>query len=141
MPFITGPESPGMTAAPLDLLTVTGTELQRLLSNGDVTSEYLVDACMDQIQEQNNNGLKLNAMISVADRDRIRDVAKTLDTERQHGKIRSALHGIPITVKVRLLRIGTYFQLLIEGIGQHHDRPRPTASNDCWHICFERLHG
>lgn len=112
MPFITSPESPGRTAASLDLLTITGTELQRLLSNGVVTSEYLVDACMDQIQDQNNNGLKLNAMISVADRDLIRKVAKSLDRERQQGKIRSALHGIPITVKVRFFRIGTYFPIV-----------------------------
>lgn len=101
------PESPGNPAASLDLLTITSTELQRLLSNHYVTSENLVDAYMDQIQRQNHNGLKLNAMISVADRDFIRKTAHNLDRERQQGKIRSALHGIPITVKVRCLHTWT----------------------------------
>lgn len=86
--------------ASLDLLTVTSTELRQLLSDGSVTSVDLVDAYLNQIQRQNHQGLKLNAMISVADRNLIRQTAMKLDWERENGNIRSLLHGIPVTVKV-----------------------------------------
>lgn len=112
MPYLDPPESPGNIPASLDLLTVTSTELQSLLDNRDVTSEYLVEAYLDQIQDQNHHGLELNAMISVAERKLIRETAKSLDWERQQGKIRSALHGIPITIKVTFSRIGTYFPIV-----------------------------
>ncbi|KAL2285896.1 hypothetical protein FJTKL_07395 [Diaporthe vaccinii] len=89
--------------ASLDLLTVTSTELRQLLSDRSITSEDLVDAYLDQIQHQNHQGLKLNAMISVADRDVIRKTARKLDMEREQGNIRSLLHGIPVIVKDNIM--------------------------------------
>lgn len=95
------PEEPENAAATLDLLTVTSTELQKLLSDRSITSVDLVNTYLNQIQEQNHNGLKLNAMISVRRRELLQQTARELDKERKQGKIRSPLHGIPITVKVR----------------------------------------
>lgn len=98
-------ESLDNAAASLDLLTVTSTELRKLLSDRSVTSVDLVNAYLDQIQDQNHNGLKLNAMISVGPRELLQQTAQKLDRERKQGKIRSPLHGIPITVKVKPLRM------------------------------------
>lgn len=95
------PKPPASAAASLDLLTVTSTELQDLLANGSVTSLDLVDVYLDQIEHENHNGLKLNAMISITPYDVLRQTARDLDREREQGVIRSLLHGILITVKVR----------------------------------------
>ncbi|KAL1868268.1 hypothetical protein Daus18300_005992 [Diaporthe australafricana] len=93
----------GSTAASLDLLTVTSTELQELLSYGSITSVDLVDLYLDQIERENHNGLKMNAMISVTPRSIIQRTAQNLDREREQGVIRSPLHGIPIIVKNNIM--------------------------------------
>lgn len=95
----------GRAMADLDLLTVTSTELRKLLINRSVTSVDLVNSYLDQIQHHNHKGLRLNAMISVADRDRVRWTAQNLDREREQGRIRSPLHGIPITFKVKFVHM------------------------------------
>lgn len=105
---MTGPESPDSATASLDLLTVTSTELRKLLSDRSITSVDLVNAYLNQIQEQNHNGLKLNAMISVRRREALQQTARELDRERKQGKIRSPLHGIPITVKVKTFHVSTH---------------------------------
>lgn len=118
------PKPPSSAAASLDLLTVTSTELQELLSNRSITSLDLVDVYLDQIERENHNGLKLNAMISITPYDVLRQTARDLDREREQGVIRSLLHGIPITVKVRKsLRLKVLAILLIVRLGKHHDRP------------------
>ncbi|KAH8746430.1 amidase signature domain-containing protein [Diaporthe sp. PMI_573] len=86
---------PGSAVASLDLLTVTSTELQQLLSNGSITSAGLVTAYVDQIELENHNGLKLNAMISITPYNVLQQIARDLDIEREQGAIRSPLHGIP----------------------------------------------
>jgi Asp-tRNA(Asn)/Glu-tRNA(Gln) amidotransferase A subunit family amidase len=102
------PELPGSSAVEsLDLLIVTGTELQQLLSNGSITSAGLVTAYLDQIERENHNGLKLNAMISITPYNVLQQIARDLDIEREQGVIRSPLHGIPITVKARIAPIQT----------------------------------
>lgn len=132
---------PTSAAASLDLLTVTSTELQELLSNGSITSLDLVDVYLDQIERENHDGLKLNAMISITPYDVLRQTARDLDREREQGVIRSSLHGIPITVKARQSpRLKVLAILLIVSLGQHHDRPRASAANDCWHVCLARQH-
>lgn len=88
-------------AASLDVLTVTSTELQQLLSDGAIQSVDLVDIYLNQIERENHQGLKLNAMISTTPKHILHDIAKSLDAERRKGTIRSPLHGIPITVKVQ----------------------------------------
>ena len=85
----------------LDLLALTAIELERLLSNASLTSRELVQACLEQIEKHNHQGLCLNAIISVAPHEHLCGLAEELDAERAAGKIRSPLHGIPIILKVR----------------------------------------
>ncbi|KAI3401004.1 hypothetical protein diail_709 [Diaporthe ilicicola] len=56
------PKPLGNASTSLDLLTVTSTELQQLLSNGAITSVDLVDLYLDQIERENHQGLILNAI-------------------------------------------------------------------------------
>ncbi|KAI1173817.1 amidase signature enzyme [Nemania sp. FL0916] len=90
-------------ALSVDVLKVTSTELQKLLSNGAVRSVELVDIYLRQIERENHHGLKLNAMISTTPRDILDKIAESLDIERQKGVVRGPLHGIPITVKDNIM--------------------------------------
>jgi hypothetical protein len=76
-------------------------ELSSLLATGHTSSVELVTAALDQIERHNHRGKKLNALIAVAPRDKALDRAAALDGERQGGVVRSALHGLPIVLKVR----------------------------------------
>jgi amidase len=82
-----------------DTLTATAGELQELLHDGKLTSVGVIDVYLKQIEKHNHNGLKLNAIISVAPRDILVKRAERLDQERRNGAARSPLHGIPIVVK------------------------------------------
>jgi len=86
----------------VDLLTLTGLELQTLLKNRVITSADIVVKYLDQIEKHNRAGLKLNAVISTA-REATLELAKKLDAERERGVIRGPLHGIPLLVKVRYI--------------------------------------
>ncbi|KAK4182338.1 amidase signature domain-containing protein [Podospora australis] len=82
----------------LDLLTATIADLQRLLSATEhrVISKHLVDAYLAQINRHDDY---LRAVINVAPVDILYRRAELLDAEREHGKVRGPLHGIPITLK------------------------------------------
>ncbi len=84
----------------VDVLTLTAFELQRLLSSQAVTSAEIVQLYLTQIAKHNHAGLKLNAVISVADEEAVLEQARRLDTERLGGKLRGPLHGVPILLKV-----------------------------------------
>ncbi|KAI1427361.1 amidase signature domain-containing protein [Xylaria sp. FL1777] len=81
----------------INLLTATGSDIQTLLTNGDVRSTELVELYLDHIEKHNHNGLKLNAMIATTPRETLLRLASLLDEERANGTVRSKLHGIPIT--------------------------------------------
>lgn len=83
----------------LDPLTLTAAEAQQLLDNGKTTSASLVEMYLDQIERHNHSGLHLNALISIAPKDKLLKTAKKLDNERQSGQVRGPLHGIPIVIK------------------------------------------
>jgi amidase len=118
-----------MTAdIPLDLLNCTVQDLARGLQDGNITSVQLVEAylgmfhfmtkltlCIARIEKDNHQGLKLNAIISVAPRHQggripvqlqsylnsgqVLGVAHQLDDERSNKGSRGMLHGIPVLVK------------------------------------------
>lgn len=71
-----------------------------LLDEKQLTSEVLVNHFLDQIERHNTNGLGLKAIISVCPRQIALMHARALDEERQNGRLRSDLHGIPIILKV-----------------------------------------
>lgn len=81
----------------IDLLTATASELSRYLKEGQITSLELVRRYHEQILRY--NGL-LNAMISITPLSRLEKVASGLDKEREEGKIRGPMHGIPLIIKV-----------------------------------------
>jgi amidase len=92
-----------LTCRHVDLLTLTAAGLQKLLSDRVLTSADIVQRYLAQIAKHNHAGLHLNAIISVADKETVLDQAKRLDEERERGKLRGPLHGIPILLKVSAL--------------------------------------
>jgi len=89
-----------MPISPQRIIIAPAEELHDLLKAGDLTSETIIKAFLSQIQRHNQDGLKLNALISVCPEKIALEQAKRLDRERKEGKIRSVLHGLPIVVKV-----------------------------------------
>lgn len=77
-------------------------EYQQLMESGQLSSENLVNAFINQIDRHNHDGLKLNAILSVCPRDVAASQARRLDEERKRGETRSDLHGVPIIIKVQL---------------------------------------
>lgn len=81
-----------------NVLSTTAADLQQLLTNKEVTSVQIVEEYLSQI---GRHEAALNALISIAPRDKLLRAAASLDAERQDGRLRSRLHGIPIILKVR----------------------------------------
>jgi amidase len=71
--------------------------LARQLDDGATTSEKLVAAFRTRVDEIDANGPSLHSIIEVADD--AATVARQYDVERNAGKLRGPLHGIPVLVK------------------------------------------
>ncbi|KAJ9144219.1 Amidase-like protein [Pleurostoma richardsiae] len=84
---------------PSDSITLPAHELQEKLSAGELTSVYLVEQFLAQIDRHNHNGMELNAIISACPANVAVCQARRLDNERKAGRIRGKLHGIPIVLK------------------------------------------
>jgi amidase len=82
----------------LDEVTIAG--MQEWLKLGKYTSEDIVKMYLGRIQDIDKNGPALNSIIEI-NPDAVA-IAKQLDSERQSGKLRGALHGIPIVIKDNL---------------------------------------
>ena len=80
-----------------ELNEITIQQLQEKMKNGNYTSEQITNLYLKRIEAIDKNGPKLNAVIEI-NPDAI-EIAKAMDKERAQGKIRSALHGIPILIK------------------------------------------
>ncbi|KAI1453883.1 putative glutamyl-tRNA amidotransferase subunit A [Annulohypoxylon moriforme] len=80
-----------------DVLTADLKCIQALLNSNLTTSQCLIDAYLSQIQKHDAN---LHAMIQLAPIDLLAKRASELDNERETGKLRGPLHGIPIIVKL-----------------------------------------
>ena len=83
----------------IDLLTVTVAELQKLLAQGAVSSEELIQRYIARIDNDNHRGLKLRAVLELAPSKDLLEQARLYDRERESGRIRGPLHGIPILIK------------------------------------------
>ncbi|KAK3317139.1 amidase signature domain-containing protein [Cercophora scortea] len=79
-----------------DVLVTSATDLSRLLQTGSITSVSTIQQYLKQIEHHEPF---LNAFISLAPRDKVLRAAAVLDKERVEGRLRSALHGIPIVLK------------------------------------------
>ncbi|KAH6615688.1 amidase signature domain-containing protein [Chaetomium sp. MPI-SDFR-AT-0129] len=82
-----------------DIVRLTASELQHLLSSEKLTSVDLVKASLAQIDRHNRKGLTLRAVISVAPDDIVLERAAMLDAERARDRVRGPFHGIPVLLK------------------------------------------
>ena len=93
-------------ASTLNVLTADIESLKHVLEKGRLRSVDLVDRYLDQIEKHDGY---LHAMLSKPTRQSLRTVAAKLDRERDAGRIRSPLHGIPIIIKVAFYPIQCEF--------------------------------
>lgn len=81
----------------IDPALATLTEVQELLASGKLTSEQLVQRCLDRIAAYDSRGPALNAMLTI--NDQALATARRLDVERREKGPRGLLHGIPVVLK------------------------------------------
>ena len=75
----------------------TITELQEKMESGELTSRRLAELYLGRIEAVDKSGPYINSIIEL-NPDAL-EIADALDAERQAGKTRGALHGIPILIK------------------------------------------
>jgi len=80
-----------------ELLEVTITDLQDKMTAKQYTSRLLTELYLKRIDEIDKNGPKLNSVIEL-NKDAL-NMADAMDKEREKGKIRGPLHGIPVLIK------------------------------------------
>ncbi len=80
---------------PLTEVTIAG--LQQRMKAGELTSRGITQLYLKRIEEVDRAGPKLNSVIEV-NPDAL-FIAGMLDDEREQGKVRGPLHGIPVLVK------------------------------------------
>jgi len=76
---------------------ITIAELQKGYASGDFTIADVVQNYLDRIEDIDQNGPQLNAIIQV-NPDALA-IAEQLDKELKEGKSRGAMHGIPVIIK------------------------------------------
>lgn len=74
--------------------------LQRLMQNGELTSEELTAYYLERIESIDRAGPALNSIIEV--NPEALDIARALDEERQASGPRSPMHGIPVVLKANI---------------------------------------
>lgn len=89
--------APAQEAAHLDLTTATIAEVNAALDAGTLTSERLVELCLARIAAYDDEGPRINAVLTLNPRAAAR--ARELDAERARSGPRSPLHGIPVLLK------------------------------------------
>src|SRR5258708_7607055 len=72
-------------------------ELQRQLASGSLTSRALTESYLERIDALDRHGPALNSVIEL--NPEALAIADTLDDERQAGRVRGPLHGLPILIK------------------------------------------
>lgn len=81
----------------VDVRVTDSKTIKDLLEKGAVRSTSLVGLYLSQIDKHDGY---LHDMLSMPSRESLQKIATELDKERAAGKVRSALHGTPIIVKV-----------------------------------------
>ena len=84
-------------AAEVNLSSATIADLQAAMAKGTLTSEKLVELYLARIAAYDQQGPKLNTVITLA-KDALAQ-AKALDAERKAGHVRGPLHGVVILAK------------------------------------------
>lgn len=81
----------------IDVIEVSIAELQRLMVEEDLTSKELTEAYLERIETVDRQGPELRSIIEI-NPDAL-GLAEILDEERNEGRLRGPLHGIPILLK------------------------------------------
>ena len=79
----------------LNEITIDG--LQQKMKSKEYTSRSITEMYLKRINEIDKSGPKLNSVIEI-NKDAL-SIADAMDKERQNGKIRGPLHGIPVLIK------------------------------------------
>lgn len=74
--------------------------IKSLLESNTISSLELYKQFLNWIEQHNLQGLGIRSIIAGAPRDGLSARAEELDNERQRGRARGTLHGIPIVVKL-----------------------------------------
>ena len=96
--------TPAPSPPAVDVVELSAAEARERLTAGTLTSRALTQAYLDRIASVDDDGPRLNAVIEVNSR-AIAD-AEALDAERQAGKVRGPLHGIPVLLKDNIDAVG-----------------------------------
>lgn len=91
-------KTPSRDTDELGYLTIA--ELSGLMGAGKLSSKELVNNTLKRISDLDSSGPTLRSVITL--NPRAEELAEQLDRERLSGKIRSALHGIPVLIKDNL---------------------------------------
>lgn len=80
-----------------ELNEVTVDMLQQKMQSKQYTSHAITQLYLTRINDVDKNGPKLNAVIEL--NPEALDIANAMDKERDAGKVRGPLHGIPVLIK------------------------------------------
>ena len=94
-----GCSSPPASSSPAtpDVVELSATEARDRMAAGTLTAHALTQAYLNRIAAIDDGGPRLNAVIEV--NPKAVAEADALDAERQSGKVRGPLHGIPVLLK------------------------------------------
>lgn len=87
----------GAQAATFDLSTATVADIQAAMDKGALTSERLVQLYLARIEKYDQQGPKINSVITL--NKQALATARALDAERKLKGPRSKLHGVPVVLK------------------------------------------
>ncbi len=82
------------------LAELTITELQAQMASGELTAQALTEKYLERIDQIDQGGPTLNAVLVV--NPEAREIAAALDAERKEKGARGPLHGIPVLLKDNL---------------------------------------
>ena len=91
------PAAAAQPAPQVDVVELSAADARDRMAAGTLTSRALTQAYLDRIAQLDDAGPMLGSVIEL-NRSALAD-AEALDAERQAGKVRGALHGIPVLVK------------------------------------------
>lgn len=107
---------------------LTATDAKHQLQQGTLSSEALVQYALAQINTKDRQGPALHAITDVSHT--ALSEAKQLDAERKAGKIRGALHGLPVLIKANIATADalptTAGALVLKGFTTQRDAPLVT---------------
>jgi len=72
-------------------------QIQQMMERGEISATELTSAYLDRVEQIDRNGPALNAVIEL-NPDALA-IAGQMDAERQAGRVRGPLHGVPVMIK------------------------------------------